>query len=89
MELMSVTLDVSKLSGWLNIYAPCRVTRGAWGVKCGARYGRAWGDGGAKVQATCTMRGGVRPGRREDVSKASWHEGLRCAVEGRVQGGLN
>ena len=27
---MAVTLDVSKLSGWLNPVAPCRVKRGAY-----------------------------------------------------------
>ena len=34
MRLMSVTLDVSKLSGWLNLFARCRVERR--GVRCGA-----------------------------------------------------
>ena len=28
MAVMSVTLDVSKLSGWLNLYAPCPITKG-------------------------------------------------------------
>eukprot|EP00964_Phaeocystis_antarctica_P112729 scaffold76843_cov96-Phaeocystis_antarctica.AAC.1 len=37
MPLMSVTLDVSKLSGWLNAFASCRVERR--GVRCGARCG--------------------------------------------------
>ena len=32
MSLMVVTLDVSKLSGWLNADARCRVERGAYGV---------------------------------------------------------
>ena len=36
MVLMSVTLDVSKLSGWLNAYASCRVERRACGVGRGA-----------------------------------------------------
>ena len=30
MERMSVTLEVSKLSGWLNAYARCRVERRAY-----------------------------------------------------------
>ena len=34
---MFVTLDVSKLSGWLNAYACCRVERRA----CNARRGAA------------------------------------------------
>ena len=29
MYVMVVTLEVSKLSGWLNVDAPCRVERGA------------------------------------------------------------
>ena len=36
-QFMSVTLDVSKLSGWLNAYASCRAERRA----CGARRGAA------------------------------------------------
>ena len=59
MRLMSVTLEVSKLSGWLKTDAPCRVERGGYtiGIRCGApvrrradREGgwpRAWGGGGA------------------------------------------
>ena len=45
MERMSVTLDVSKLSGWLNSIARCRVERRAldvgWGV--GREAGRSVG----------------------------------------------
>ena len=43
---MSVTLDVSKLSGWLNADAYCRVERRAWdarrGVPPGKREGAGW-----------------------------------------------
>eukprot|EP00964_Phaeocystis_antarctica_P028340 scaffold15977_cov53-Phaeocystis_antarctica.AAC.3 len=57
MSFMSVTLDVSKLSGWLNAAAYCRVERR--GVRCGARCGpgggRAWACGSAR--AACTARG--------------------------------
>ena len=35
-QLMSVTLDVSKLSGWLNALAYCRVERRACDVGRGA-----------------------------------------------------
>ena len=38
MSLMSVTLDVSKLSAWLNADAHCRVERRA----CDARQGAGW-----------------------------------------------
>ena len=36
MDRMVVTLDVSKLSGWLNADAPCRVERRACDVERGA-----------------------------------------------------
>ena len=36
MRLMSVTMDVSKLSDWLNSYARCRVKRRACGERRGA-----------------------------------------------------
>ena len=38
MELMSVTLDVSKLSGWLKADAACRVERRACDVGRGAGW---------------------------------------------------
>ena len=44
MLLMSVTPDVSKLSGWLNAPADCRVERGD--VRCGARCGPGAGERG-------------------------------------------
>ena len=44
MELMSVTLEVSKLSGWLNADAPCRESKEGhtvWGeVQSTGRCGR-------------------------------------------------
>ena len=61
MPYMSVTLDVSQLSGWLNADAPCRVERR--GVRCGARCGpgggRAW-RGAAAAQAACTEKGRLK-----------------------------
>jgi len=44
---MSVTLDVSRLSGWLNADAHCRVERGSigGGTTCGQAGGRV-GRGG-------------------------------------------
>ena len=38
-QLMSMTLDVSKLSGWLNAYARCRVERTAWDAGRGTARG--------------------------------------------------
>jgi len=59
MLLMYLTLDVSKLSCWLNADASCREPKG--GVRCGARCGPRCGprDGGQRAtvaQAAC--RGG-------------------------------
>ena len=55
MEYMSVTLDVSRLSGWLNADAPCRVkTRAhAMQARCGPREatGRWEGVEAAVAQA--------------------------------------
>ena len=58
MLFVVVTLDVSKLSGWLNAEAYCRVERRAWRMRCGARYS----PGGvramwvAETQSACTGR---------------------------------
>eukprot|EP00964_Phaeocystis_antarctica_P066399 scaffold40116_cov59-Phaeocystis_antarctica.AAC.3 len=46
MELMFLTLDVSRLSGWLNARANCRVETRACGVRGG-------GCGAAAAQAFC------------------------------------
>eukprot|EP00964_Phaeocystis_antarctica_P038031 scaffold21758_cov46-Phaeocystis_antarctica.AAC.3 len=56
MVSMVVTLDVSKLSGWLNADATCRVESRAtmWG-EVWAGGGRAWAGGSAR--AACTARG--------------------------------
>ena len=53
MPRIFVTLDVSKLSGWLNADAPCRVTRRhVEGGTLGDRGGRAWRV--VAVHAACT-----------------------------------
>ena len=60
MRSMLVTLDVSKLSGWLNATACCRVERRGRSmrrkVRLGRRagVGRLWGGGGAS--GMCTRR---------------------------------
>ena len=49
MLLMVVTLEVSKLSGWLKADATCRVEGracDAGGERCKPGGGRAWGGGG-------------------------------------------
>ena len=44
MDCIVVTLDVSRLSGWLNADAYCRVAKGSKrGLTCGLGGGRAWG----------------------------------------------
>ena len=45
MYRMLVTLEVSKLSGWLNAYASCRVQREGIdeGAAGGSGDGRTWG----------------------------------------------
>eukprot|EP00964_Phaeocystis_antarctica_P060774 scaffold36266_cov50-Phaeocystis_antarctica.AAC.1 len=40
MDSMLVTLEVSKLSGWLNADAPCRESNGGHTVRCGVRASR-------------------------------------------------
>jgi len=56
MVLMVVTLEVSKLSGWLKADASCRVEGracDAGGERSEPGGGRAWGGGGG-TQAACT-----------------------------------
>eukprot|EP00964_Phaeocystis_antarctica_P030330 scaffold17120_cov41-Phaeocystis_antarctica.AAC.3 len=55
MANMYVTLDVSKLSGWLNFDAACRVERR--GVRCGARCGSGRGRAVGRQQRTRGMHG--------------------------------
>ena len=56
MERMSVTRDVSKLSGWLNTFARCRVRKE--GTRCGAGCGPGGGEvgGAATAHAACKGR---------------------------------
>ena len=56
MEPMVVTLDVSKLSGWLNADARCRVERRAYDAepRCGLRAG---GRAGGSARVACMARG--------------------------------
>ena len=46
MENMLVTLEVSKLSGWLNVYADCRVESKT--CDAGRGVGRGWEDMGRR-----------------------------------------
>ena len=65
MAYMDVTLEVSKLSGWLNDDALCQETKEGHTV-CGARYaGRQAGGGGVR---RCKQRAG-------QGSTADWGQG--------------
>ena len=48
MLFMCVTLDVTKLSGWLNADAPCRIERRAYDARGEVRRAGVWGGGGAR-----------------------------------------
>ena len=52
MLLMSVTLEMSKLSGWLNADACCRESKR--GMRCGARYTARQAGGGGRPR--CKQR---------------------------------
>ena len=52
MDCIVVTLDVSRLSGWLNADAYCQVAKGSKrGLTCGLECGRAWGRRRCKQRA--------------------------------------
>jgi hypothetical protein len=55
MKVMTVTLEVSKLSGWLKACAFCRVKGGACDMGRGARPGGG-GHGVAAADAACTKK---------------------------------
>jgi hypothetical protein len=57
---MFVTLEVSKLSGWLKACAFCRVEGRSmrYGARCGPGGGRAWGGGIAS--GMCTGKGRLK-----------------------------
>eukprot|EP00964_Phaeocystis_antarctica_P050416 scaffold29284_cov63-Phaeocystis_antarctica.AAC.1 len=54
MTSMSMTLDVSKLSGWLNADASCRVERRACDAQRGVGRGR---EGVSRRQRTSSKHG--------------------------------
>ena len=68
---MFVTLDVSKLSGWLNTDASCRVRREAW--QEGQHAGREAGGGG--------VAGAGQAARRQDPTVVGCWQGTRGAHE--------
>eukprot|EP00964_Phaeocystis_antarctica_P017160 scaffold9465_cov50-Phaeocystis_antarctica.AAC.2 len=64
MPNMFVTLEVSKLSGWLNLFAPCRESKGGHTVR-GEGAGQQTGatassvQGRARLQIADKARGGA------------------------------
>ena len=77
MLLTRMTLDVSKLSGWLNANAFCRVERRAYGAERDA--GRQAEGRGAGAQAACRMCIGLTDigWARVERSPQTWHACLR------------
>ena len=57
MKLVSVTLEVSKLSGWLNADAPCRESKGGHAVR-----GEVQRPGGRRRRAAAVARAACRGG---------------------------
>ena len=87
---MLVTLEVSKLSGWLNADAPCRGSEGGH-VRCGTRCG----PGGGRRKATAVhaaCRGGLdcRLGGRPGEERTKNIEFMFVTVEvSKLSGWLN
>ena len=77
MDLMSMTLDVSKLSGWLNADANCRVEKRA---RCGPGGGRAWAGRSGHAAST----GGKGPTEGRGASACA--ERTENMVQGEVYG---
>ena len=55
MPLITVTLDVSKLNGWLNAVALCRESEGGHTKRGEVRAGRLEGGGSAVAQVACRL----------------------------------
>eukprot|EP00964_Phaeocystis_antarctica_P096640 scaffold62917_cov58-Phaeocystis_antarctica.AAC.4 len=84
---MSVTLDVSKLSSWLNADASCQVERRAYDVGRGAgreARGRCGGGGASSVQAE-PLTGGVGA---QEIGEAHVKHALHGCDAGRVEAQL-
>eukprot|EP00964_Phaeocystis_antarctica_P000161 scaffold91_cov56-Phaeocystis_antarctica.AAC.2 len=78
---MVVTLDVSRLSGWLNDDAPCRVGRKTYSAGRGASR-EVGGRGVAVVHAACTQPPTASRGEvaREGEARARRREGGEAAT---------
>ena len=89
MDCMFVTLEVSKLSGWLNADAYCRVKKGSIGrgVTCGSGGGKAWSSGGG---ASSVLEGPKRDGGRARAERTENMYPMPVTLEvSRLSGWLN
>ena len=84
MASMVVTLDVSKLSGWLKSYAPCRVAR--WAYEAGARCGRGEGTHSKHAPHVCDL-GRVEGQRLVEGTRALPSRKVGLRGEGEVRAG--
>ena len=84
MLFMVVTLDVSKLSGWLNADVPCRVERRAYAAGRGAAR-EAWGRWVAAAQVACTGRARPRAGGGQGTRGAHGEHLAHVRDLGRVE----
>ena len=87
MEFMLVTLDVSRVSGWLNADANCRVERRTYEKQGEARAGRWEGVGATAAQLRrkrCAGKGPTRGGAQGTHGAHPKHVHHACDV-GRVK----
>ena len=78
MPCMLVTLDVSKLSGWLKALADCRVERRACDAGRGAAREACEGFGWRRRNRH--VQGGGRGGRLKAVERAERTWNMRCML---------
>ena len=64
---MSVTLEVSKLSGWLNAVAVCRESKGGHTVRDDVRWEAAGDRGARSVRERARLQ--IRAGHGEERTK--------------------
>eukprot|EP00964_Phaeocystis_antarctica_P065037 scaffold39175_cov43-Phaeocystis_antarctica.AAC.3 len=72
---MAVTLEVSKLSGWLNADASCRESKGGHTV----RGARCRVPGGGRRRATAACRGEEGEGSSADWGQATGRSARRTS----------
>ena len=92
MPHMVVTLDVSKLSGWLNIVASCRESKGGDTMRSGMHGGGlslGWGPrarAGAHSKHLVHGRDASRVEAERLVERFRFLPGMRCGKRYRARG---